>query len=111
MPYNLNWHMCNILRLLAFDLPFRRAALDLPSRSGNVNFANRQTDRILVPYNKELKNVITVLWNFQKNYIRKVIFPWTALYRTPMLKKGELSTQTQKQYLHTIHPSAFLLLL
>jgi hypothetical protein len=41
---------CNFLRLLAIALLFWQATANRPSRSRNVNYANGQTDRIVVPY-------------------------------------------------------------
>jgi hypothetical protein len=54
---------CNFLRLLAAALLFRRAAVNLPSISVNVNFANGQTKRIFVPYSRKLDSKLQPIWN------------------------------------------------
>jgi hypothetical protein len=47
----------NFLRLLAVALLFWRAAVKRPPSGRNVNFANGQTDRILMPYACTIKVV------------------------------------------------------
>jgi hypothetical protein len=62
----------------AVALLFRRATVNLPSSSRNVNFTNGQTDRILVPYsnlshpygiNKVIATFPSFLESFQFNDI------------------------------------------